>query len=162
MAQGDETIFSKEIEVFSDQVQDLETAINDLYNLRGVLTATGKTLDYVGEQVGATRPYGMSDTDFRALVNAQIQMNMSGGEPERLIAAITALAAATSVSYQDYYLMVSLEFAGTVISNLWNTIRRIVSGGVGLRLVQCDATTPFQFDTAGRGLDEGKLGNLLS
>jgi hypothetical protein len=161
VAQGDQTVFSKEIQAFAEQAQAFENAAQDVYTLRDVLTATGQTLDYVGDQVGIERPSGMDDNAFRALVQAKIQMNLSGGEPNRLIAAVVALTYATTVNYADYYCMASLEFAGTLINTLYTYIKRLVVGGVALRLVQIDETTPFQFDSEDLGFDQGKLGNLI-
>ena len=105
----------------------------------------------------------MSDTDYIPLLVAKIQMNASGGEPERLIAALKALTNTTTVNYHDYYpCLVSLEFAGTsVIDNLWTFMKRLVAAGVALRLVQVDATTPFTFDSDTLGFDNGFLGDLL-
>ena len=166
MAQGDITRFAQEIKAFADVVQLLDNAAIDVYNKRSVGTAFGQTLDYVGSQVGCSRPANMvgDDDSYRALIRATIQMNYSGGEPERLIAAMEILtsAVAATVNYQDYYLMASLEFVGTVIVNLWNLIKRIVAGGVNLRLVQKSPTTPFLFDSSTNGLDNGQLGNLVS
>ena len=161
MAQGDKTIFSKEIQADADQAQDLENAIWAVKDARSVENATGATLDYIGEVVGCNRPTGYEDESYRLLIKAQIQMNASGGEPERLIAGVVALAGASWVRYMDYYpCMVSLEFAGTAIANLWTLIKRIVAGGVWLRFVQADGANAFQFDV-GPGFDVGEFSNLL-
>jgi hypothetical protein len=164
MAQGDLSKFSQEIQAFMDQLSELDQAIVDVYNLRGVATATGQTLDYVGDQVGELRPTGADDNTYRLLIIAKIQMNNSGGEPERLIAVVEALTGASSsqVSYTDYPGMVSLEYAGNVIQNLYTFIKRITAGGIGLRLVQVDSVIPFEFDSLTNGLDNGKLGNLIT
>lgn len=163
MAYGDQSNFSKEITAFTDQVMELETAINDVYNLRSVDTATWQTLNNIGDQVGQARPYGMSDSDYRSLVRAKIQMNMSGGEPERLIAAVEALTGAlpANVQYTDYPGMVRIEYAGNAVANLWTFMKRLTAGGIGLQIVQNDATSPFRFDS-GPGFDSGKLGNAIT
>lgn len=162
--QGDLTNFYQEIKAFSDQLNVLDVATVDVYNLRQVANATGTTLDNVGDQVGIIRPSAMNDTNYRALIYAKIQMNRSGGEPETLIAAIKALTSATSVNYTDYYPgCASIGFAGTsVIDNLWTFTKRLTAGGVALRLVQVDAITPFKLDSATNGLDNGKLGNAIN
>jgi hypothetical protein len=162
MAQGDQSRFSKEIQIFATQVQEIEQAISDVISLRELDNATGKTLDYVGEVVGISRPYGLNDAAYLIIIKAKIQMNASGGEPERLIAAIRALTTAGDVAFWDIPFLVSLEFPGTsIIDGLWNFIKRIVAGGVELRLVNVDSLSPFTFDSDTLGLDNGNLGTLI-
>jgi len=163
MAQGDETIFSREIQIFADQVQEIEQAVSDVISLRELDNATGKTLEYVGEIVGITRPVGMTDNNYIKLIKAKIQMNSSGGEPERLIAALKALTGATNVSYYESLYLACLDFTGvSVIDNLWNFMKALVAGGVDLRLNYVDSVTPFTFDSDTNGLDNGLLGGLVT
>ena len=164
MAQGDQTLFSKEVQAFADQAQALDNAIQDVYNLRGVYTATGMTLDYVGDQVGCTRPAGMSDTNFQDLILAQIQMNASGGEPERIISAVRALTNATTINYREIYpCLVWLEIQATIFPlNFWTFMKRLVAAGVALNIVSLNTTKPFYFDSSTNGFDNGLLSATIN
>ena len=164
MAQGDQTVFSKEIQAFADQVTALENATNDVYNLRGIYTATGATLDNVGDQVGCARPGGMDDNDYLNLILAQIQMNFSGGEPERLISAIRALTNATVINYYEIYpCLIWIEIMATSIpANFWTFMKRLTAGGVALNLIFLNTTKPFYFDSATNGFDNGLLSATIN
>jgi hypothetical protein len=159
MAQGDQTVFSKEIGAFAQMTQDLEAAISGVLYLRDVGTATGQTLDNVGDQVGQDWPTGMSDNDYRALIRAKIVMNLSGGEPERLISAVRALTNATVINYYESYpCNIWIDISATsMAANLWTLLKRLVVGGVALNLRAIDSALPFRFDSATNGLDQGKL-----
>ena len=105
MTQFAETNFSKEIGFFGDQVQELENAVFDIYNLRDLDVATGETLDYIGGLVGQPRPAGMigDDVAYLALIRGKIQINSSSGEPDRLINALWFYISDTAQASQVHY-----------------------------------------------------------
>ena len=169
MTMGAQTNLSKEIGFFADQMQALENAAQDVYSLRSVAAATGKTLDNVGSQVGASRPAGMGDADFRDMIYGTIAMNVAGGTPEQLIAALRILigdsGGTVPIKYWEgypYYIFMEFDLNETPPDNLFTYMQNLCAAVRKLNLFQGDATLPFRFDSATNGLDNGKLeSNLL-
>ena len=84
-----------------DQIQELETVGKELNDERSVSASIGVQLDKIGEIVGITRLGGESDALYRARINARISLNVSEGEPERLISTFILLIGADSVLLQE-------------------------------------------------------------
>jgi hypothetical protein len=162
MASGDKSIFSREIQAFADQAQELEDATYDVATKRGVDTATGAVLDLVGEIVGQTRPVGIGDSDYRDLIRFKIQMNSSGGEPERLVLAVQVLTGATEIFIVEGYCSVWIYFSATSFpANIFSMLYKLKAAGVKLFLTNGE-DTPFMLDSSTNGLDQGKLTQKLS
>jgi hypothetical protein len=64
-----------------DLCQEVEDVASDLYTKRTIDTATGDTLDIIGEIVGQLRG-GLSDDDYRSAIRFRIQLNVSCGQPD--------------------------------------------------------------------------------
>ncbi len=85
------------LEAINNQVQEIENTGWDLKENRSLDTATGVQLDGIGEIVNLERPTGMSDTEYRIRLKAQIQILISNGEPETIIRIFQLLSGATSI-----------------------------------------------------------------
>ncbi len=72
------------------QVQELEAALFQLYEERGVEDAIGDQLDDLGTIVGLERD-GMSDTDYRARLLVQIAINLASGTVPEVEAILDSL-----------------------------------------------------------------------
>ena len=80
------------IEIAATRTQKLEDVLQELLNKRSVQDSEGVQLDKIGEMVGApTRPFGMSDDDYRGIVLAQIAANTSEGTQENIIQILQTL-----------------------------------------------------------------------
>jgi hypothetical protein len=162
MAAGDLSRFSQEIQIFADQVQEFENSVYDVATKRGVGSAEGQTLDYVGEIAGQSRPFGMTDENYRALIRWKIQLNRSGGEPNTLLDALKIITGADEVRIVEATGFIQLSFSGgTVPDDLYSKMKRVVSGGVSLQLSR-GSSTPFRFDSATNGFDNGQLTQKLT
>ena len=161
MALGDQSRYSKEIQAFGGRMQDLENVIYDIATKRGLETATGLTLDYLGEIPGVSRPIGMSDNDYRNLIKWKILVNRSGGEPDTLLDALKILTGADDVNIIEMVCFVWMEFTGgTIPADLYGKIKRLVAGGVGLELINAP-TGAFRLDSSEYGLDNGLLSSKV-
>ena len=164
---GDKTNFLKEVESFATQLQEIETALWTIYDNRNVNYAptgsntTRNVLDDFGYNVGLLRG-GMTDAEYQPALLAKLNQNKSCGEPERLIKALKDITAATRVWYGEIQpARVYMVFqAPSYPTNLVTMMRQVKTGGVGLTLVEADATTPFIFGVRGFGL--GHLSKLLT
>ena len=92
----------KILESSDPQFNDLEEALFDMLLELWIDTAVGEQLDVLGIHVGIDRD-GRSDSDYRTVIRAQIEINISSGEPEALIQAVQILYSATYVEYVPEY-----------------------------------------------------------
>lgn len=161
MALGDQSRYSKEIQAFGGRMQELENVVYDIATKRGLETATGQTLDYLGEIPGISRPIGTNDTDYRNLIKWKIQANRGGGEPDTLLDALKILTDADEVQLSELSCFVWLQFInGTEPVNLYQKMKSLVAGGVGLELINAP-TGAFRLDSAEFGLDNGLLSSKV-
>ena len=169
---GEQSAFTKEIRAFAAQLQEIETALWTIYDLRSVkpgafdsiMTGSNTTanfLDDIGGNVGILRGT-MTDAVYLPAILAKINQNKSCGEPERLIKALKDITAATRVWYGEIQpARVYMVFQATSYpSNLVTMMKQVKTGGVALTLVKADSTTPFIFGVRGFGL--GHLSKLLT
>jgi len=143
-------------------VQESETMFFDLLNKRLDLNqAVGEQLDQVGTIVGQDR-LNFDDDFYRILLLARIGINVSNGEPERIIDTIKLL---TSASYIHYMNLNNAEMAigsdGVInpltVEFLITNLQRVVMGGVRVNyLAIYDGEDSFSIDgpnskTVGKG-----------
>lgn len=153
------------------QVQDLEDAFWDLRQKRSIFDAEGTQLDLVGTIVGLGRPAGLGDEHYRLLLFAQIAVNVSEGDPERIISVFKLVTQATRVNFNEYFPAgIGLFSNGEVDESLVPVLREMMNsipvGGVSVdALGTFDADNPFSFDDDGDGFgdaDDPEVGGLLS
>lgn len=84
------------------QSNELETVFFQILLDIWLDTATGAQLDVVGVHLDLPRN-GRIDEAYRVLLKAKVQINISSGEPERLILAVQSLFDVTDVTYLPVY-----------------------------------------------------------
>jgi len=72
-------------------IQELEDTLFDLLNNRWLSTAVGEQLDKMGEVLGESRLSAV-DAEYRDALYLRVLINVSEGEPERLIEVLDRLA----------------------------------------------------------------------
>lgn len=90
-------------------IQAIEDALVTLNTLRSIADGEGETLDLIGTIVGLDRMAGESDDLYRERLIAQIKINTSQGEPERLIEAYGVFTAATLILLSEHRASVGLS-----------------------------------------------------
>ena len=96
---GDEDVEAL-VEMGTNDKQDQETAFQQMNNERGLDSSVGAQLDGIGKIVGLERLPGESDDAYRVRIKAQIGINLSQGEPERMIETFKILTGAPFVYFQ--------------------------------------------------------------
>lgn len=130
------------VQANSEQLQDIEDCVWDLYILRSLQTAFGAQLDGLGQIVGISR-MGFSDPVYRLFIYIQIAINNSKGTPDQVIAIMKLITGATNVLYIPYYpaalgLQVNVDLDAYLASlGLSNSaflalIQQIIPAGVAL------------------------------
>ncbi len=87
------------LDSIDSQLNDLEETGYSLFLDMWVNTATGATLDIIGEYVDLLRR-GRDDETYRALIKLKIAVNVGAGQPELLISIIKVIYSATIVHYK--------------------------------------------------------------
>jgi len=89
------------VESFVEQVQEIEAVLFDLMEERWIDAAVGVQLDGLGDIVGEPRN-GRGDDDYRLAIKARVQINLSSGEPERIIHILNLLTGST-ITLSEYF-----------------------------------------------------------
>lgn len=150
--------------------QTVEDALQQLYSERRVDTAIGEQLDVLGRLVGQARN-GMVDADYRRLIRARISVNRSKGTISDIITVSDLVVNDVLVTHQIdnqgiAALVIRLTGApvtAAIAALLIPMLRDTVSAGVRI-LVEYSPNafnTWFQWDTAGRGWDQGTFLDAL-
>lgn len=122
----------KWVEIWGEQVQELEAEWFDLIESLGIDTAYGFGLDLIGKEVQELRQ-GKNDTDYRNAILTKIFINNSSGTPEEVISATKQITGASNVYYSEQYPAgVVLEIIGAEYTSKANTIRQTVPAAVDL------------------------------
>lgn len=149
------------VSAWAQQSQDVETAAFGLLTLTTLANAEGPQLDGLGAIVGVERG-GKNDTDYRTRIAAQILINNSSGTIEQLL-EIAVTMGATTVTLNEVP-PAKIELVGGVSLDNGGEIAAAIqaarAAGVGSWFTWFDDTPAFLFDTAGQGLDQGKMGNI--
>ena len=90
------------LEASDRQFEDLENALFTMLLYVWLDDAVGEQLDVVGIHIGINRD-GRNDETYRTIIRAQIQINISSGEPEALISATRVLFNTLNVIYTSEY-----------------------------------------------------------
>lgn len=123
------------LESADNQFNELEQVIYDMFTKLWIDYAEGYQLDVLGIHVGADRN-GLSDTDYRLLIEAKVQINISSGQPERLISALRFLYDTNDIEYTPIY---PAKVGIYVVDQTYTTpeallLLQIIPSGVGLVL----------------------------
>jgi hypothetical protein len=153
------------VRVVVSEIQELEYVLRDLKVDRSLNTAYGKQLDVIGNLVGAYRNF-RNDNDYRRFIKFTIFANKSGGEIPTLISALETIAGATTIYIKEKPNTALLIETSTnpTPSDLYRTIKNLMSGGVGLDLSVISSTGIFGFenDISTLGFDEGDFAENIT
>ena len=90
------------LESSDNQFNELETAFFQILLEMWIDTAIGEQLDVLGIHLNIKRQ-GRPDDAYRTLLKAKVEINVSSGEPERLIGAVRSLYEITDIEYSGVY-----------------------------------------------------------
>ena len=147
---------------FAEQIQDLENMFFELFEQRWLDTATGKQLDNLGKILDEARN-GQNDTDYRATLQAKVRLNSTNGTVEDIIQTLIDIGAAT-VDLTQFFPAAFLADIGEIDVNedfVRNKIDLSKGGGIKGGVLYGPAVDAKRFDTAARGFDDGKFGNVI-
>lgn len=123
---------------YLNRIQELENCLWEVILIRGIEASEGVNLDAIGSIVGRAR-LGLTDSDYRVALRAQVRINRSCGTPEDMI-AVTALSitAGQLFTYEEAFpATIVIEILGQSIFNmlvLLDNLLRTKAGGVRLLL----------------------------
>jgi len=148
------------LSIFSEQIQEIEDALDDLENSVYLGSAVGTQLDGIGEIVNEPR-LGRTDVDYTAAIRIRILINESSGEIPIILTALNFMTEATDVSLAEHVAAISLHAYGvtSVPSDLAEQIKRVMAGGIGLVDITYTYGIPFGFfdDPEALGFGEGEF-----
>jgi len=126
---------------FNTQIQELEDAIFDLIEDRSLNSAIGVQLDQLGKIIGIERQ-GFDDDFYRILLFVQIGINVSQGEPEKVIDVFKLLTEASIVHLQEWFkagvgLGTNSSIDPTLVNFFLRNIQRVVPAGVRVDHIWC-------------------------
>lgn len=154
------------IEIFANQVQELEDAIEPLCEVLDITLSEGQQLDEIGDLVVQDR-LGNTDPKYRILLRTKIGINTSKGEGPKVIEIVKVL------TESDYVHLINLGGGAidleittlytdqTEINFIFENIQKLVAAGVrvdDLRCVSSDCAFSFAdgpFDPPSKGFEEG-------
>lgn len=157
------------LQAFIEQIQEIETMGKQLNDERSIFTAIGVQLDLVGTIVGLTRLGGESNSDYRVRLHARVSLNVSQGEPERLISTFKLLLGADLVIFQELppaevSLSSEVTFADQdEVDAALAILESVAPAGVRVQYIGIfDATEPFAMAGALSGLGFGTTADALA
>lgn len=152
----------KAIKSLTSGIQDIESVLFELMENRlDISVAVGAQLDRFGTIVGQER-LGFDDDFYRILLLARIGINISNGEPERIIDTLKLLTKASYIHYMNLrYGEIAVGSDGVInpltVEFLIENLQKVVMGGVRVQyLCMYDGDDSFSFDgtnqkTIGKG-----------
>lgn len=150
----------KLLSTYVAEVQELETAMQEVLNDRWIDVAVGAQLDGLGQIVGRSRD-GNSDVTYRNLIRAQVEINKGAGIVQDVVSVLELLLPSATIELiQEYpatfsvYLLqdIILESTAALVSGALGDVR---AAGVRALLHYHIATPQFAFDGSGGAVFDG-------
>lgn len=139
-------------EVVVLEVEVVEELVFSLIGARLLENAAGAQLDQYGRVVGTPRD-GLTDTDYRAFIQAQILTNQAEGEIPRILQIIALITRSNQVRYRPTYpASFVIEFTrSTPMSDglrarVFDQLVSVTPSGVGVMGVEIPEATAAHFD----------------
>ena len=136
-------------------VQELEGVFWDLYTKRWLWIAEGAQLDGLGDILDEPRA-SADDDEYRDLLYLKVLINVSEGEPERIIEATQRATDGTEVHLIERDVATVEVFALALVKTAWiPRIAKVTAGGIRTVVTGSPSPNPFVFgvdrDAAGVG-----------
>ena len=159
------------IDALGQQLNDVEEFFGQLLTNLSIQTLAGPHLDKLGDMLQQSRN-GMSDDDYRTMLQARVVAYRSQGTIENLIQILLTIAGAQAVQVVEeatppnYYptlaIAASACSASVILADVYSAVYQAKPAGVGLALSITSASLPvFQFDAAATGNNDGfDIGHL--
>lgn len=152
------------LQIFAEEVQELEDAAQDMKLNRYIDTGVGAQLDIIGKHVGQIRASGQSDVDYRPLLKARIQVNRSNGEGNRMIGLAAVLSGGnielTEIFPHSMEIRTDIDPANP--AQYVSLLRKAKAATIGLNLIVTDGGDSFSFaGGGGKGFGEGIFASVI-
>ena len=150
------------VKSYAQQVKEIEDVAFQILDGTLGLGNTGANLDVLGNLVGKARD-GRTDTIYSVVIAAQILLNIGSGTIEQIIAMVDAIigGGSTIEIFESYPANFEADALTILPPGVGIEAAAIIveakPAGVGGQFEYFETTPPFQLDTAGSGLDDGKL-----
>lgn len=148
------------IAIFVAEVQELETVFLQLFEETTLDTAVGAQLDNLGRIVGRERA-DETDTEYRNRLRAQVQLNLSSGTVEQVLAAVV-LSLGNSISLimtegevAEFEIEVTESITPEIAARVALVLGTAKGGGIKANLKYFDETPVFAYDGAGGAKYDG-------
>jgi hypothetical protein len=151
------------VKAFAQQSQDLESAAFEVLLDTLIASAVGQQLDNVGDVVGVERG-GRTDDDYRVRIGAQILLNNSSGTVEELIGLAVALGVVSFILIELPPATIE-SYSITPITNgaeIGAVLCGAKAAGVRISFTWFETSSPFTFDNASLGFDQGDLVGMVT
>lgn len=126
-------------------VQELESVLFDCYSKRWLWIATGAQLEGIGDLLEEPRETD-DDDEYRQQLYLKILVNVSQGEPERLIEAVERATLPTEVHLIEKPQATVLLYAHVLTTIKWiDRVSLVASGGVMTVVTGSVSSNPFVF-----------------
>jgi hypothetical protein len=145
------------LEIYLDQVQQLEDALYPLFDALKISVMEGAMLDLIGQIVGQPRTTNL-DSRYRILLYVKIHQNVSEGEPERVISVFKLL---TESQYIHYINLSTAEVQVQItnqtltqdeINLIYRETQKVVAAGVRIAyIIAADPVEAFAYAGSNAG-----------
>lgn len=148
----DKTNFTRLVESYVAECQELESVWFDLLELRNIEDGQGAQLDMIGERIGQPR-LGYDDTTYKIWLRARVLINKGSGTVEELYALFSVLLT-NGLKYTPYYpasFIFDVDGALSIDAvTLATVLRSVTPAGVTgtLRYSLFDAADTFTFSAS--------------
>jgi len=134
----DKDNFNKLIQLFLEQVQEIELATLSIADQKNINTAIGVWLDYIGKIVGEARK-SRTDAQYRLALLLKVASNNSDGTPNIIIDITKQQTGSTNSRIIDYFPaslfnVIQID-EGVDTTGLYNLIDNIKPAGVSVTTV---------------------------
>jgi hypothetical protein len=153
------------LSAFGAQLQDLETAFQQLRSDRALANAFGAQLDVIGSLVKQTRE-GLADDAYRLRIAARIKLNNSSGSIPEIYSIFRLVLPDATLEIRDEFpagftlIIEGVTLTAEEAALMLSLLRQARAGGVRgmLEWRESEAADTFTFDgTSAQALDVGKL-----
>lgn len=142
----DKENIDKIIELFVEEIQEVEDAVIEILTDLTLSNATGANLDIVGEHLGRRR-FGETDSVYRDILRLQVGINISNGAEQPLY-DVFKLLTNSSISIITETFPAEIQIFGdgdTIDANIIKQLRQVVAATVEINFLLSGGNRPFAF-----------------